>query len=200
MSRIPYPDIETVSPPKKEAIADWGDQMLNVSHMLLHCSDGIWLGQRALARSTVLEATIELRLRELLILRVAYLSKSEYELFHHLSLATKLGATEAEVEAMRTGDFGAIGAKEAALGQFVTEIVVDVDPSDQTMAEIRKHFSDAHVVEMIMIIGYYMMVARAIAATGVEVEAEAVTDWSWLAVADKSPSDPDANIGDQKGG
>ena len=48
------------------------------------------------------------------------------------------------------------------------------------MNEAREHFSDAHLLEMIMIIGYYMMVARAIAAAGVELEAEAVTDWAWL--------------------
>ena len=180
MSRIPYPDLDNLSPPKQAAVDDWGKQMLNVSHMLLHCSDEIWLGQRALARSTVLNATIELRLRELLILRVAYLSDSEYELFHHLSLAEKFGASAAEIEAMRTGNFSAIGRTEAALGRFVTGTVRDVDPGPEVMEEARQHFSDAHLVEMIMIIGYYMMVARAIAATGVELEKEAVTDWSWL--------------------
>jgi 4-carboxymuconolactone decarboxylase len=183
MSRIPYPDLTDLSPAKREAVRGWGDQMLNISHMLMHCADGIWLGQRALARSTVLEATIELRLRELLILRVAYLSDCEYELFHHLSLARQLGATGAEIDAMRTGDFSAIGEKEGALGRFVTEIVVDVNPDDETMAAIRAHFSDAHVIEMIMIIGYYMMVARAAAAAGIEVEKEAVTDWAWLSPA-----------------
>ena len=105
MSRIPYPDPETLSPAKREAMALYGEKTLNVSRMSMHAPERHWAGQRMLGFASLQSVTIDPRLREYIILRVAYLSNSDYEIYHHRSIAGKLGVGEAEFEALRTGDF-----------------------------------------------------------------------------------------------
>jgi 4-carboxymuconolactone decarboxylase len=177
MSRIAYPDPETLSDEKREVLSGAFGRVLNVSRMVMHLPDAMWRHNRALARATIHDTTLDHRLREMLILRVAYLSGSGYEIFHHVSIASTLGVTDAEQQAMRNGDFSALGAKESALAQFVTETVVNVSPSDETLARTRQHFSATHIFEMIIIIGVYMLTARVAAVGGVELDEDAVTSW-----------------------
>ena len=178
MPRIPYPDPADLSEEKRKTLESGGPAALNISRMYLHNPDMLWKGQLALAVASVRGTTIDHRLREVLILRVAHLSRSEYELFHHETLARNLGFSEPEMDALRTGDFSPLGAKEAALAQFVTEVVEQVSPSDEALAALRRHFPDAQVIEITTIIGYYMMLARVAAVGGIETEDQAIQSWN----------------------
>lgn len=178
MPRIPYPDPADLSEEKRQALARGGPAALNISRMYLHNPDILWKGQLGLAVASVRGTTIDHRLREVLILRVAHLSRSDYELFHHESLARNLGLTGPEMEALRTGDFTALGSQEAALARFVTEVVERVSPSDEALAALREHFPDAQVIEITTIVGYYMMLARVAAVGGIEIEDQAIKSWS----------------------
>ena len=174
--RIPYPDPAAMSDDKRD-IYERFSPMLNIMKILMVAPDPFWKGQRALGRSAVVDVTITEQHRELLVLRVAYLSKSEYELYHHLPLGRNAGLSEAKCEAMRTGDFAALDAVERALAVFVTETVEDITPSDATLAAMRAHFSDAQILEVTLIIGYYMMIARVIGVTGIGTDEVAVQSW-----------------------
>lgn len=175
-TRIPYPDPATMSEEKRD-IYERFSPMLNIMKILMVAPDPFWKGQRALGRSAVVDITISEQHRELLVLRVAYLSKSDYELYHHLPLGRNAGLSEAKCEAMRTGDFAGLDAAERALAVFVTETVTEITPSDATLADMRAHFSDAQVLEVTLIIGYYMMIARVIGVTGIGTDEAAVESW-----------------------
>ncbi len=162
MPRMPYPDPSTLSDEKRAYIDLLGPRMLNVVRMSLHTPHGLWEVQRDLAGGSVMKATIDPRLREVLILRVAWLSKSEYELYHHLSIARNLGMSEETLRALETGDYAALTPQERAIAQFTTELVVDITPGDETLAAVRALFSDALIFEMIALIGNYMMTARVV--------------------------------------
>jgi 4-carboxymuconolactone decarboxylase len=177
MSRFPYPDPATLSADKKEVMTGSSGRVLNVSRMAMHTPDALWLAQRRLGRATVFESTLDPRLRELLILRVAYLSGSEYELFHHLKIAENLGVTAEQREAMRTGDFSGLTPQERALADFVTEVVRDVSPSDATLQAAKDAFPTPHIFEMVVLIGGYMITARMAAVGGVELDDVAVEGW-----------------------
>ena len=177
MSRIPYPDPETLSAEKREVLSGASGRVLNVSRMAMHTPDALWAPQRALGLATVYEATLDPRLRELLILRVAYLSDSAYELFHHLTIAENLGVTPEQRDAMRTGDFSGPTAQERALADFVTEIVRDVSPSDATLQAARDAFGLSLVFEMIILVGGYMMTARVAAVSGADLDDVPVAGW-----------------------
>lgn len=175
--RIPYPDPETLSEEKRK-IYDTFSPMLNIMKILMVAPDAFWRGQRALGRSAVVDTSITDQHRELLVLRVAYLSESDYELYHHLPLGKTAGLSDAKCEAMRTGDYAALDDQERALAQFVTETVLNISPTDETLATMKAHFPDAQIMEIVMIVGYYMLIARVIGVSGIQLDANAVQNWS----------------------
>jgi len=177
MNRVPYPDPEALSAEKRAVLSGAEGRVLNVSRMAMHAPDALWLAQRRLGRAAVYEAVLDARLREMLILRVAYLSGSEYELFHHLKIAETAGVTPEQSDAMRTGNFSALSDQDRALADFVTEVVRDVSPSDKTLQAARDAFGLPLVFEMVVLIGGYMLTARVAAVSGVELDEVPVKGW-----------------------
>jgi 4-carboxymuconolactone decarboxylase len=178
MSRIPYPPMESLSEVKKQRIFDPSRKVvLNVSLMALHASDALWKAQADLGRATIYEAELDRRLREMAIVRVAWLERSEYELFHHRAIAKTAGVTAEELAAIQGGDLAVLGPQERALMDFVSEVVDEVAPSDATVTAAREYFTDRLLFETVVIIGSYMMTARIAAVGGVELEDAPVTAW-----------------------
>jgi 4-carboxymuconolactone decarboxylase len=177
MSRIPYPDPETLSPAKREALALFGEKTLNVSRMSMHAPEKHWAAQRALGFASLQTTTVEPRLRELVILGVAYLSGSDYEAYHHESLAAKAGIAEAECAALKAGDVSGFSPLEQDVCRFVTELVLHVSPSDATLAAVRARMPDERMFEIVLIVGAYMLTARVAAVGGVEMENEPIGAW-----------------------
>jgi 4-carboxymuconolactone decarboxylase len=176
MSRLPYPEPATLSDRQRRVLDGAEGRVLNISRMAMHAPEGLWFAQRQLGRAVVFDTTIDDRLRELVILRVAHLSGSDYELFHHLNVAKALGVTSVQGEAMRTGDFSGLTDAEAALGAFATEVIRDVSPSDATLARARDHFPLEQLFEIVVLCGSYMMTARMAALGGIEPDAIAVVN------------------------
>lgn len=174
MARIPYPEPNEVSEAKRAILENPPGRLLNVSKMNMHAPDNMWLALRGYLRSHMFDSTIDPKLKELLILRVAYLCRSDYELFHHISIAENLGVTKAQIEAMRTGEFGDLSPEERALSRFVTEITRDVKPTDATVADFLQHFSAEDFIEIIMLINGYMTTAAIASTTGADIEDEAI--------------------------
>jgi alkylhydroperoxidase family enzyme len=177
MSRIPYPDPATLSEAKQAHMHPPGGRLLNVVRMAMHTPDGLWAPQRDVSIATVFGTTIDKRLREVLILRVGALSNSEYELHHHRSIARQLGMPDSEIAAIEAGDYSDLDEEARVVAQFTTELVVDVSPSDATLAAARALFSDALIFEMVAIVGVYMMTARVIGVGGCELDEIAVQSW-----------------------
>jgi alkylhydroperoxidase family enzyme len=166
MSRIPYPDVETLSAEKKAVLAGKGP-VLNISKMIMHTPNELWLVWRDFARTAAYKPSLNPALRELCILRVAYLSRSDYEVLHHFQTALDHGASREKCLAMQTGALDVLTPQERAVIAFVGEIVQNVSPSDETLAELRKTCSDDVIFEIIMLVGAYMIMARVIATAGV---------------------------------
>ena len=177
MSRIPYPAWDELSEMKQAYASAPDRRLINVGRMAMHTPDGLWKPQLDFATATVFQTSIADRLREVLILRVGSLSNCEYELFHHRSIAKNLGFDAAAIEAIERGDYSALSDQERAVAQFTSEVVTNISPTDETLAETRRHFSSADIFEMLAIIGGYMMTARLIAVSGVEMDTAAIQSW-----------------------
>lgn len=175
-SRIPYPSLDDLTPLKHARVTDPTRHMLNVAHMALHASEGLWFAQAALGRATI-DAAFDPRLRELAILRVGWLQGSEYELFHHRAIATNVGVSAGWQAAVTGGDLAILPPAERALIDFVTAVVRDVSPDDATLAEMRQYHDDRFVFDMAILIGSYMLTARIAAIGGVQVEDRPVAGW-----------------------
>lgn len=171
MSRIPYPSTEDLSKDRHDFIFDPKRRyLLNITRMMLHIPDGLWLPHTLMGRAVVTSKTIDLRLREIVTLRVAFLENSEYELFHHRSSALGMGMTAEEVGALAGDDFSLFSDSERALIAYTTEVTRNVSPTDVTLAAARVHFPDSLLFEVIVIIGVYMVTARMAAVGGVELD------------------------------
>jgi AhpD family alkylhydroperoxidase len=111
-------------------------------------------------------------LRELVILRGAQLTRSEYEWAHHLPMARKAGVREAQIAALaRWRSSKQFDAREkAALG--LAEAVTAGRVSDRVHAEAAKHFDPADYVELSLVAAFYAAVGRLIDALGVQLEPE----------------------------
>jgi AhpD family alkylhydroperoxidase len=175
-SRIPYPPLDNLSPAKHARVFDPNKNLLNVSRMALHACDAVWGTQAALGRATI-DADLDPRRRELAVVRVAWLQRSEYELFHHRPLALRFGVTDAELAATTGGDLDILGAADRVLIEFVDQVVRDVSPSDAAVDAMREHYDIQFLFDMVVVIGSYMLTARLAAVGGVEIEDQPVKSW-----------------------
>jgi len=109
-------------------------------------------------------------LREMLTLRVAVLTDSDYEWSHHYRLAIRAGVTEEKVEAIpdwRVSDL--FDSTERAVLACIDELHENA-VTDATFAELSRHFDTAGVVWVIALGSLYELVERMVQALGVPVE------------------------------
>jgi 4-carboxymuconolactone decarboxylase len=171
MQRIPYPDVSSLPEVVQKTIAA---VPLNVVRINGHASQPLFEAQGQLGRAIANPQVLDPKLRETIILRVAYLSSSAYELHHHIPLGREAGLTEAELAAIADGNHAALDPLLAAAARFTDEVVSRLSPSDETLAQLRKVASDQVVINIVLTIGCYMSIARLIAVTGIEPDAEAL--------------------------
>lgn len=171
MSRIPYPDPDKLSEAKR-AILFSGAPVLNLSRMAMHAADPLWSAYRNFAIAAQDHAPLDDMLRELVILRVAYLSNSEYEVFHHRHVAVSAAASEIQLEAVSSGDLNLLDERERAVIAFTGELVEDVAPSNAALSDVLAHFTVEEVFGIAILIAGYMTTARLIGIGGIEPESE----------------------------
>lgn len=171
MQRIPYPDFDKLPDVTRKTLAA---VPLNVVRISALASQSLFEAQGQLGRAVATPEVLEPRLRETVILRVAHLSKSAYELHHHIPLGRAAGLTEAELAAIAGGNYAALNPLLAAAARFTDEVVAQLSPSDETLAQLRKVATDQIVINIVLTIGCYMSIARLIAVTGIESDAESL--------------------------
>src|SRR2546423_9372260 len=108
-------------------------------------------------------------LRELAILRVASLTPgAEYEWVQHEAIARAVGATEAQVEGARTGQ--GLEGDDVLVVAATEQIVRDAAPDEETFERLAQRFSPREIVELVLTIGQYMLVARVMATAQIDIE------------------------------
>ena len=110
--------------------------------------------------------------RELLILQVAQLEGGAYEWRQHVPIALGVGVKQSQIDGIEHGkyDDAAFDDAERALLTFGREVVNNVRVTDPVFTEMRRHFSEQEIVETILAIGFYMMMARLTEATETELD------------------------------
>jgi 4-carboxymuconolactone decarboxylase len=174
MSRIPLADLEQ----QPEYLREWAARRgnLNVFRLLAN-APSVFGGWTAMVDELFASPTFDARMREVIILRVAHLQDSPYELGQHLVLARGAGLTEQQINAIRdAGDLDDAGfspTEQAAL-DVVTELCATHHLSDDSFAAAQGIFGDEAFTELLMIISCYYGLALVLNAVDVEVDAEAL--------------------------
>ena len=169
MARLPYVDPESAPERVREALERVPP--INVFRMIANAETAFrpWL---AFGGALLSSLELDARLRELVILHVGRLSGAEYEWVQHVPIALAVGASEEDVAAIEQGnvDAACLGPDVTAALRFTTEVVREVRASDATLEAVREHLSPREVVELLLVIGQYMLVARVAETTGIEID------------------------------
>jgi AhpD family alkylhydroperoxidase len=166
MPRLPYADFEPALKPRLEQL--WGNPPNLYRTLANH--PALLAAWTEFANSIRHDSKTPRAMRELMILRTAQLTRSEYEWAQHLKMARKMGVREAQSAALAdwraSSEFDA--RERAAL--LLTEAVQAIGVSDEVHAEVKKHFSDAEFVELTFTAAFYAMVSRMLDALRVELD------------------------------
>jgi NAD(P)-dependent dehydrogenase (short-subunit alcohol dehydrogenase family) len=100
---------------------------------------------------------------ELVILRVAHNSGCEYEWRHHERLGQKAGLTESAIERVREGpDAPGWSMREQLLLRCADALHEHREVPDALWGELSETFSDVELIELVMLVGHYEMLATTI--------------------------------------
>ena len=112
------------------------------------------------------------RQRELLILRTGWRCGSDYEWGQHVRMGHAAGLTEAEIAAVAGPlDAASWSPADRALLRAADELVAEHTVTEPTWAALARHFDEAHLIEVVMVVGNYISLAGFLNAVGVEREA-----------------------------
>jgi 4-carboxymuconolactone decarboxylase len=109
--------------------------------------------------------------RELVIMRTAWLTRTEYEWGHHVESARKAGWSDADIQRIAAGpDAPGWSEEHAAVLRAVDELRREAFVSDRTWKTLKKSYDTKQLFEIIFTSGGYTMTALAINSLGVQLE------------------------------
>jgi alkylhydroperoxidase family enzyme len=107
--------------------------------------------------------------RELLILRVAWRTRSGYEWNQHSRMGVDAGLTTAQIEAVTEGPSAAVWTPpERAMLTAVDEIVDDHEVSDATWQVLASRLDPAEIFELLFLVGGYLCLAGVLNSIGLK--------------------------------
>jgi 4-carboxymuconolactone decarboxylase len=123
-----------------------------------------------LARGLRYEASTPRALRELMILRTAQLTASEYEWAHHRAMAAASGVEEEKVAALAAWRESALFSELERAALRAVEEIHAIALSDEGFAELEAAVGADGTIELVLLAAFYEAVARMIQAFGLTVE------------------------------
>ncbi|MBA2933818.1 carboxymuconolactone decarboxylase family protein [Sphingomonas sp. CGMCC 1.13654] len=167
MARIAFPDPAAMDDDLRESLRKLGS--LNVTRMMAH-QPRLMHAYARMGVEILRHGTIDPVLRELIILRVGQLCKSDYEHHQHVSVARMVGMSEAMLAASEANDRSTFSDRECAALAITDEIYRDNCASAETIKVAQALFSPAELVEICIVTGFYIMTAGYLRSLDIEVE------------------------------
>jgi 4-carboxymuconolactone decarboxylase len=174
MSRIPLTNLNE----QPESIRQWSARRgnLNVFRLLANAPK-VFGGWADMVDELFASPTFDARMREVIILRVAHLQESPYELSQHVRIARASGLTDQQIDAILdtggvTGDLQAAGFSptERAALDVVTELCTTNRLRDDSFATAQAVFGDEAFTELLMIISCYYGLALVLNAADLDID------------------------------
>ncbi len=122
----------------------------------------------------VLLAKLELdpKLRELAILLVAARAGAEYEWIQHVGISKALGIDNEQISAVEHDDLKAacLNPDAQVLLRFTSEVLDRPRAEAETFAAISARFPPRQIVELLLVIGSYHMLARLMTTLDIDID------------------------------
>lgn len=161
MARLSYADLEHPKAKQlvQQIIAERGS-VLHLYQMLLH-SPPIARGWLTHLTGIRQQGILPGALREMVIMRVAYLNRAPYEADQHAPIALKEGLSQAQLDALEDrSDDSLFSDRERAVLAYTDAMTLNVQVEDPVFNNIKQHFNDQEIVELTATIATYNMVSR----------------------------------------
>lgn len=146
-------------------------RLINVYKLLLHSPA---LAESWFAHNNAVrwKTGIDGRLRELVIIRIGYLTRVAYIVGQHVPhLAIPEGLSLAECEAVKEWEAATLfGARDRAALAYADSMTREVRVPGQVFADLKPHFDERRIVELTVLIGTYSMQARVMQALEIDPE------------------------------
>lgn len=161
MARVPYADLThpEASPLVEQIIAERGS-VLHLYQMLLQSPPVArgWLNHLTAIRQL---STLPGGIREMVIMRVAYLNRAPYEADQHAPIALKEGLSHDQLEALKDWQGTSLFSdRERAVLAYTDAMTLNVQVEDSVFSTVKGHFNDREMVELTATIATYNMVSR----------------------------------------
>src|SRR5277367_6243166 len=173
MSRLPLTSIKQQPEPVREWMARRGN--LNVFRLLANAPH-VFPDWTQMVDELFDSPTFSRRMREVVILRVAHLQGSRYELGQHVGIACNTGLTDQQINAILDTDHldaAGFSRTERTALDVTTELCTTHRLRDDTFAAAQVVFGDEALTELLMIISCYYGLALVLNATDLDVDATA---------------------------
>jgi alkylhydroperoxidase family enzyme len=168
MARLPYLEADQVAPEYRDMLK----RNTNL-HKLLVNSPDMARAFNGVGGFIRFKSKLDPRLRELAILQVGWMEKSEYEFTHHVKIGKEFGVTDADIEGLMAETAGKPSALEPlvkAILKGAREMVRELAMSEATFAEIKEELSNEHMTDLVLTIAFYCAVVRVLATMKIDNE------------------------------
>src|SRR5256885_206353 len=169
MTRMSYPEPGSVAP-DVQALLD-ARPPRNVFRMMAH-APALLPGIMQLTAAMLYQAKLDPVSRELAILRVGHLCGSSYEVHQHEKIARAVGMSPEKIDATaRDADPAVYDPRELLVLRMAEQLVRTIRADDELFAQTLAAFGHEQTMELMIVIGSYVMLAQVLENAGVEPEA-----------------------------
>ena len=117
------------------------------------------------------KSTLPPRERELLILRIGWLCRAEYEWGQHVIIGKAAGLTDEEIARVADGpDAPGWDPLDATLLRAVDELHADAIVGDETWKLLGERYSTQQLMDAVFTVGQYQLVSMALNTFGVQLD------------------------------
>jgi alkylhydroperoxidase family enzyme len=168
-ARIRCVDPETAAEPVREALA--AVPPLNIFKTLAHAETALRPFLR-FGGAVLTQLELDPVQRELAILQVARQAEARYEWVQHVAIGRAVGVRDDQIAALEDGalESPAFSDAERAVLAFTAAVVSGPRVSDEIFGALRRHLGEREVVELLITIGDYWMLARVMTVLEVELD------------------------------
>ena len=123
------------------------------------------------ANHVLYKSTLPAREREIAILRIGWLCRSEYEFSQHRVIGMDAGMTRDEVEAVKEGvDADGWSELDRLVIRATDELFEDKRIGDETWDALGAHFTDEQRMDLVFAVGQYTLVSMVLRTLGVPLD------------------------------
>jgi uncharacterized peroxidase-related enzyme len=156
MARLSYVEKDVAGPDQEKILAQLTQKSGKIANIWkLWAHSPITLETfMAFYKTLMTKGSLDGRLRELAYVKTSHINGCAYCAGPHKAMGGKLGVSEQQwTDIDNYADSNAFSAAEKAVLRYAEELTRSVKSSDETMNDLKKHLSEAQIVDLTVTIG-----------------------------------------------